>query len=425
MPQSKQPATIKRLTQLARQPSLVIEGGVRPLGVWFREGGETLQPFVAIWVDAATGYVRASRLISPKETTDAGRSQALDVLVEAMHSPNQPLSGRTPQRGRPAKVVVDDPELAAAARSLLAPADVPVELAAHLPRFEDAYAALSDAMDADLSQGPPEPFTWDIAERVLPPLYQAAARCARQAPWELLPDFPPVAIDLGEYGPAPGVERVYASVLGGAGVMTGVACYFSMEDLEAMMNAGQAAMADDDMVDEAIAFMRQLGAPLDDLPPEAVRELVRDMLPPGTVPGSNPADLIRDSLICFYETPDEVDPTYVEWIQARGLKLANQLMIPAFHRVTTGTLEARPLNEREAVAFTLVLGGLARFTSRFLDELEVMEGPEPLIFRPHVEGPDGKVRITLRYPPEGQDWPELEWPDADSFGLDLFPPPPE
>lgn len=168
MPQSKQPATIKRLTQLARQPSLVIEGGVRPLGVWFREGGETLQPFVAIWVDAATGYVRASRLISPKETTDAGRSQALDVLVEAMHSPNQPLSGRTPQRGRPAKVVVDDPELAAAARSLLAPADVPVELAAHLPRFEDAYAALSDAMDADLSQGPPEPFTWDIAERVLP-----------------------------------------------------------------------------------------------------------------------------------------------------------------------------------------------------------------------------------------------------------------
>src|SRR5690606_8878681 len=95
------------------------------------------------------------------------------------------------------------------------------------------------------------------------------------------------------------------------------------------------------------------------------------------------------------------------------------------HLVTTGTLEARPLNEREAVAFTLVLGGLARFTSRFLDELEVMEGPEPLIFRPHVEGPDGKVRITLRYPPEGHDWPALEWPDADSSGLDLFPPPPE
>jgi len=425
MPQPKQQAVTKRLTQLPRRPGLVIEGGVRPLGVWFREGGEALQPFVAIWVDAGTGYVRASRLISPKETADDGRSQALDVLVEAMHSPNEPLAGHAPQRGRPAKVVVDDPELAAAAETLLAPADVPVELAEHLPLFEEAYHALADAMDADLSQGPPEPFTWDVPDRVLRPLYQAAARCARQAPWEFFPDFPPVVIDLGEYGPAPGVERVYASVLGGAGLTMGVACYFSLDDLETLVRVGESSLADDDMVDEAIAMMRELGAPLDELPPEVVREMVRDMLPPTYAPGTTPADVIRDSLICFYDTADGVDPTYVEWIHEHGLKLANQSMIPAFHRVTTGSLEARPLTEREAVAFALVLGGLARFTSRFQDELAVMEGPEPLIFRPYVDGPDGKVRITLRYPPEGQDWPELEWPEADGFGLDLFPPPPE
>lgn len=424
MPQPKQHAIAKRLTRVPRRPDLVIEGGVRPLGVWFREGGETLQPLVTIWTDASTGYVRASQLISPKGTTDGGRSQALDALVEAIASPSQPWAPGAPQRGRPAKVVIDDPALAEAASALLAPADVPVELAEHLPMFAEAYASLSEAMGADLTKGPPEPFVWDIDERVLPALFQAAARCARQAPWELLPDFPPLAIDLGEHGPEPGVERLYASVLGGAGVLIGVACYFSLDDLEAMMAAGEEALASDEASDEMITFMRQLGAPVDDVPPDAVRQFARDLMPAGAAPTLPPADEMRDSLVCFYEAPQDVDPTYVEWIRARKLRLANQLTIPAFHRLIAGSLQARPITEREAESLTLVLGGLARFTSRFAAELEEMAGGEPLVFRPYVEGPRGKVRISLRYPPEGQEWPELEWPGAPwDMNPAPFPPP--
>lgn len=145
MPDAPKPTNIAlaRLAALPRRNGLVITGGKRPLNIYIREGNETVQPQVALWLDAASGFVFCTKVINPAESADNGVREALDALVETMIAPitvgasdeSAPPEDngkrRThreeqalPHLGLPARITVNDAEMAETA---LAPLDIPVE----------------------------------------------------------------------------------------------------------------------------------------------------------------------------------------------------------------------------------------------------------------------------------------------------------
>src|SRR5919197_4341491 len=89
MPKSQKPtkAALARLARLPRRSDLVIEGGKRPLGVFIRENDQTIQPQLALWLDAQSGFIRGTAMINPLESADGGIGEALAALVYAITNP--------------------------------------------------------------------------------------------------------------------------------------------------------------------------------------------------------------------------------------------------------------------------------------------------------------------------------------------------
>src|SRR3954465_8713356 len=141
MPKAQRPtkAALARLARLPRRSDLVIEGGMRPLGVFIRENDQTVQPQLALWLDAQSGFIRGTAMINPLESTDGGIGAALVALVDAAtnpvvaplreaapaHDDTPPVRLQPPPPGLPARIVVDDAALAEAARAIFTPLDVP------------------------------------------------------------------------------------------------------------------------------------------------------------------------------------------------------------------------------------------------------------------------------------------------------------
>ncbi|MEO7001687.1 MAG: hypothetical protein ABI068_07735 [Ktedonobacterales bacterium] len=447
-----------RLDTLSHNLNLIIEGGIRPLGLFIREQGRTVQPRMAIWLDADSGMVRSSSLITPDEADEDGILGALEALQMALARP-EPLnemlatvqgapdlvvdavpsepqaadeddeelselerhrrakqarqaqqsgqgqqtpasySGRQrpaePQAALPALVRVNDEQLAEAVRALLEPLEVVVEYEADLPNFEEAYAALSQSLgaDPDPNATPPEPFAWEVDNALLPSLYKAAADLWRRGPWEYLPDMPPIAVELGAHGPQDDTPTLYATTLGGAGEIIGVVLHFSTEAVENTLKHGEEMLereesvdVSDEQLDEVIAMLRQSGLPVDMLPAEQMRALARDALAAGLTDSDeldeeNPLTLTEDALAVFYESPDEIDPTYLEWLDAHAIKYSTRTNVPAFYRMTKG-IGSRPPSTRETQAFILAVDALNQFYSSQqsrIKDLDTLVAQEPII----------------------------------------------
>lgn len=385
MPRAKRSAnTRSHRDDLPRLPDLTIVGGKRPVGIWVREGGQTVRPQVAIWLDPETGFIRATNVIGPADSADGGLNEALDALETAFTGPfltppnpppgpgakrrrgNQPTPPPAIQPGLPARVIVNDPALAEAARARLAPRGVPVECVDSLPAFDEAYQSLAQALGADDSAGPPEPFSWAIDPAPLPALYQAATDYARRKAWEYLPDYPPIVVTLGEHGPEPGVDTLYACVMGGGGIVEGLACYYSLDALARALQAGATLPENDELLDAAIAELRQAGVPVDDVPPEALRDLIAGFLPALAEDGADLEEAglrtVQDSLVLLLSERDESDPTYLEWLAERKLKVDARRGVPSFVRTFPGG-DTRAPNEREAVALTLAIEAVNQFAA--------------------------------------------------------------
>lgn len=406
---------VARLAGLPRLPDSVLEGGRRTVAIWIREGNQVVQPDVAIWLDARSRFIRATRVINPLAGAAGGLAEALEALLDACTGPFLTLPGLPPppvmrparrkgrrreteswgaQPGLPAKVLVNDATLADAARALFAPLDVPVEYAAELPAFEEAFASLSEALGADPDAGPPEPFAWEIDAALLPPLYKAAAAYARRAPWRYMPDYPPVVIELGERGPRPEVPTLYACILGGGGVVTGVAFYYAREAVARARDAGEALELDEEEIDAAIALLQQLGAPVDELPPDALREVVGNVVAEETGRRAGP-ELMEDGLVCFFDPEEESDPTYLEWLQARGVKYATRHGVPSFFRTVQGGEPELPA-AREVAALTLALAALDQFFGHFGSLLKRPFLPdEELTYEAQVGSGRGASKVTV------------------------------
>lgn len=446
MPKAQRPskAELARLRRLPRHPDLVIAGGKRELPTQVHDGKQRFQPLVALWMDTTSGTIRASELINPLTSADAGTSEALMALLDALGTPPVlPLAdnllafptpgtlnagtsnGRHPQPetsatmpGLPARVITDDAAIAEAARAMLQPLAIPVEHIPALPQLDDAFRALSDAMAAEADDGAEELLAWEIDPAQLPPLFKAAARLWRRAPWDYMPDNPPLAVALGADGPEPGVDMLFASILGGGGMVTGVAFYYSADGMRRAMEAGNALSEDDEALDDLVGILRQLGAPVDALPPDTVRDVVSRLLPRT---GAGPADDVddaeedeatEDSLVVFFDPLDALDPDYIDWLAEHQLTYASRQAVPSFLRVFAQGEPRRP-DVRETRALSLAVEALNQFFSQFGGTLDEMLAPPaaPLVHRARIGTGASKMHVEVTFPP-----PAAVWPENDEFG---------
>jgi len=369
----------ERLAGLPLLPDLVIEGGKRTLAMLIREGTETVQPQLALWIDRDSGMVRAvSDLISPLRHPDGGTGQALEALVRACTGPfpgapsedrvialpgvAEPVTLPATKPGLPSLLRVEDAALADAARQLLEPLGVRIEQGGDLQAFEEAFADMASALGADPSGNVPGPFDWQVDGALLQPLYTEAASYSRRAPWTYMPDFPPVALTLGDLGPEPGVETLYASILGGGGEVLGVALYYTAAGLRAHVEQGTAMVDDDPRIDDLLATLSQAGMPVDMVPPKMARDLIRAsglLQGPGGEAASQPS--MVDALLVSFESQKNSDPSYIRWLTDRKIAFTKS-KVPTFFRMLEGGDQRSP-TEQETRALLAALGTLNAYFS--------------------------------------------------------------
>lgn len=417
MPKTPKPlgraAWQKTLARLPRQPHLVIVGGTRPLGLYIRENRQTFQPQIALWLETETEYIRAVQTLAPTLTAEEQLDQALEALVAALTRPAPVPRPDAPQPGLPAKVVVNEAALAEAARDLLAPLGVSVEYADEIPAFDAAFQAMSDALGAR-EDGPPEPFAWEVDEAVLPPLFAAAASYWRRAPWAYLGSDLPISVELGPYGPEAGVDTLYAVVLGNGGEVFGVAFYYALAGFERTLEGGLERWEEEEepepedavtgaAIDEMIELLRQEGAPIDGVPPDELRRMVGSMLAAqedGAEVEADPMDAeeylasIEHSLVIYFDTAEDSDPFYQEWVADHKLKLAARNAVPSFHRMVEHSGPIRPTRQ-EVVAMTVALEALNAFFSVQRWSI-LLRYPPGLIVLPRLE--TDRIEYVARVP---------------------------
>ncbi|HXT35243.1 MAG TPA: plasmid pRiA4b ORF-3 family protein [Chloroflexota bacterium] len=368
-----------RSPSLHRIEGLVLEGGIRPLGMRMQDGPATFQPSLILWIEADTGMVRATDQINPLETSDGGISEALDALTVAFTGPFPgfedlgttsrrsgipvPPGIPVPRAGLPELVRVSEARLAEAARGVLAPLGVRVELVREMPAFDEIYESFAAMIGANPTGELPGPFDWVIDPALVGPLFAAAARFAKLAPWQYMLDNPPVAVNLGEAGPAPEITTLYASVLGAGGEVFGTCLYYSLDGLREHMRVGALMQMEEPQIDQAVESLRHLGVPLDDLPQDALREMMSGIMESGL--GEEDQPLGVDSLICSFAPVEECDPTYLEWLRARGVPIPNRGLFPMLFRNAAEDEEPRDLTDAETRAFTLALEALSAFFAKF------------------------------------------------------------
>jgi hypothetical protein len=444
MPKSKTTKPAKgqgvsaKLAKLPRSSELVIEGGKRTLGIYIQENEEMVRPQLAIWMEADTGFVRGARIMGPSTSGEESLKEALQVLVEALVRPvpamfGTPLSSGpldrgilpspqlpAPQPGLPAKIKVNDPDLAQAARNLFAPLDVPVEYTEQLPAFEEAFEEISEVLGADDDAEPPEPFAWEIDEKLLPALFKAAAGFWRRAPWDYLGSDIPIAVELGENGPEPGVNTLYATILGNGGTVFGIGFYFSLEGIERTLQRGMAQLREDLSMDvDAVAdLLRQAGAPVDEVPPEELRQMLSELIEQAGPLVEGDRELLEtlgDSMVLYFDFEEETDPTYLKWLHDRRLRYASPEAVPSFFRTTPDSGPVEP-NAREVKALTLAIDALNQFFSahgKLLERMD-MQGSVPSAANRithtaqigEAKAKAARLAIEVSLPPEGYEDPD-------------------
>lgn len=411
----------------------VIEGSMRLLGVRIEDRGEAYQPQIALWVDAETGLVHGTVLIDPRRSADGGAGEAVEALLDALP---RPRSARTaagdgqaarprrkatrttlPMGEMPERVLVDNPALATALREAVGPLGVEVEERTALPAFEDAFGSLAESLGATPDGSLPKPFSWDVDTSSLPRLFKAAAAYRRLAPWDYMPDNPPLAVSLGDQGPEPGVETLYVSILGAAGEVLGAAFYFDLEGLRTHMQEGSAMMADDPRVDEMLEELRRTGAPVDSVPPEMLRTMVGGLLRQvdrtggdiDAVAAMEPEEAqaaMVDAMVFSFDPADEMDPTYLQWLGEHGIRIGKRGQVPSFFRSRAGQ-DTRDLTDREVRALTLGIEAVNAFFTRHGEMLSQGLLPaEPLTVEATVGSGDEKRTVPVTFPAPGFDWEE-------------------
>jgi hypothetical protein len=177
-------------------------------------------------------------------------------------------------------------------------------------------------------------------------------------------DSPPIALDLGEFGPRKNARTVYACILGNGGEVFGLAVYYSFAGYDRTIESQLASGLSEEEIREAFETVARDDPRAADFPKEMVDALISTAAqePPDEPP-------TEDSMAVYFDPADEHGPSYMEWLADRGLPVLSEDRVPMFFRAwrsgKVGTLSAR---EVESMALTLEC--VNAFVDRFRGELE-------------------------------------------------------
>jgi len=382
---------VQALAALPRRLDFVLEGGKRSLGAEMRAGVRVAGRIVAAWVATDTGEVRASAIISPTTSVDNGVSETVDALMVALAMPSLVVDAGAGPRANghaggekaaptldvylPARIRVTDEGLAAEVRALLRPLDIAVDYSDDTPFFDGAFQLLAREIGGSPADPLSEPFDWAIDPALLPPLYKAASAYARHACYHYIPEREPVVVTLGaDNGPRPGVEEVYAVRWSTAQAYI-LAFYYAPDIAERWQHRRARVLAAiEEQRAEQDRLWRANATPtvrsLLDLQNFAERSL-QDL---GEV--ENEVRGVLDEALVFYLYSEvnffgeaNLDPAYLSWLRARGLRYLSPRKAPVFHHVDDGGATRQP-DEREARALRLSIAALTGFVRRHQKALD-------------------------------------------------------
>lgn len=374
----------------ATEAPWTIEGTIRPLPIQLADSGA--QPHVVLWVDLGTGMILAQRVIDTALSLDEGTSESLDALQGVLATAPPTRSG--------AVVVRTDARLADPARALLEPRGIDVEQADQLAAFDEMFSDLLAYLAAQGDEDH-EPFAWEIDRALLTPLFKAAGEFARREPWTYLLDHPPIDVYLGAASPLAGVEHLYGSVLGAGGSVFGIAFYLSLDEYRSALAQGASLEPTEDELEEIVEELRRSGAPVGDVPREIVLGMASQLL---SIPGSAEQDPPnQDAILCSFDPEDEVDASYLEWLDERGIEFEGY-DVPGFLR-TGHDFEPRELNVEEARATTLALSAVYAFLAAHRHVLRRGVLPDRILrHTAQIGGKKRGVALEISLPPEGYDF---------------------
>lgn len=369
---AKAPKTnAKNLAKLPRLANFVLQGNHRVIDIEIPDETNPqnlIKPVAALWMDS-DGMVRSANLTTSDLTPDNGVTEAAQSLVTALAGP---FSNPEIKPGLPEKVQVGNEKLAVAVRKILEPLSVPVEVVDELPYIEAAFDGLV-AQTKSLVEKNAEltkPFEWDISAEMIGPLYRAADTFTKLAPWQYMTDDP-IAIYLGDNGPQPEVKTIYAAVIGAAGMLYGLSFYNSLSEFFAVANSGfeqeekRLAELDDIDIEAERIRLQQLGIPVKQMSDEELLDMVSHL----QMITDEPEEETGNNLALWLEPWDNVDQTYLDWLQSHKLKYTKRQLIPEFKQIISLKDWEQP-NEREIKALLISIEGLNKFFQKNLSYLK-------------------------------------------------------
>src|SRR6185437_10427660 len=113
---------------------------------------------------------------------------------------------------------------------------------------------------------------------------------------------------------------------------------------------------------EIIEMMRAQGLPVDMIPPPLLQSMIDAAM--GEEAGPSFEEVAQDALTCFFAERDELDQTYLAWMDAHNVKAPAKKAVPNFTRTLPGEPPRQP-DDREARALALALDALTQFCAHF------------------------------------------------------------
>ena len=271
---------LRSLEKAAKLPQTTAtwQATVRLAPAWVEQKDEPrYRPHLVFVLDAESGAIRMLMMEKQRPAAEA----ILSLLANAISKPMMGAGGRY----RPARVLIDDEELAKALAPQLAEIGVRCDYAASLPALEAILRELS----AQLNEGEARPGLLEAPGVTLPLLaefYAAAAFFYQQAPWRWVDNLAAIEVRY----PATG-RAVYAVIMGFGGQEFGLAVFPTVKDLRLQYSNLEPDQLMQKMTAFSVTYGESDALPFDDL--DAITEhgwqvagpnsypLVMKSIPPG------------------------------------------------------------------------------------------------------------------------------------------------
>ncbi len=357
------------LHQIKRQPvdhDITFIGKRASTHATVEEDGRTLEPELVVWI-ARHSVVpdqpqpRAIALTDP----DMGDAALVNALIEAiLPAAESPLTPMMPGR-----IEVSDEPTVRMLRQALEGIDIEVTVADDMTLVDSLIATVAGDVRRQLTPMPP----WDVPVQQARDLASAAANLYRRAPWDVLDDAPPIAVEVKRYG----IDTLYLVFTYDPDDAPGVVGYLSLEDYHLTGKIGFLMSALEDADGEIINL---------DLPPEDI-QLIESAI-------KEPETSVGEALTVFFVPTEDLAPNALEEIRKLKLQIASRQAAPVFTRISRQGTPRRP-DSNETHALRLAYDA---FTAFFIKHRERLES-ESWHFAPitaTIQVKDGERKVPVK-----------------------------